>query len=261
MNEIKDKSKKAIKALFNPKNKLSLIPNWLSASRIIGGIIIPIMAYSGANILLIVPTTTFIALSDYLDGKIARYLKIQSDEGSILDAVSDKIFSLLLIISIIPTSPIFLINGTLEGTISFINTKSLKKGNKPKSNMLGKIKIWPLSAALVLGYISISLNGKNIIGISADKIMEISTLLSISIIPLQLINIKQYYKESKKESNVKPIINNHKNQEIKKEKKKTLSPKIKLKLNKNSNHVLMIHEVDKKIKNKSKTLSKIKRRV
>ena len=49
MGKIKEYTKLIFKSLINPKNKLSLIPNWLSFTRAIGGVAMPIMAYSGAS--------------------------------------------------------------------------------------------------------------------------------------------------------------------------------------------------------------------
>ena len=117
MNAIKDATKKFTKGLFNPDNKLSLIPNWLSFSRVMGGIAIPIMTYTGTSLPILFGTVSFLAISDFLDGKAARIIaKEETKEGAMLDAVSDKIFSLSLIIGILPAIPLFAINGVLEGT-------------------------------------------------------------------------------------------------------------------------------------------------
>ena len=108
------------------------------------------MAYTNAPLPLLFGNITFLAISDFLDGKAARLIaKEETKEGAMLDAVSDKIFSLLLIIGILPIIPVFAINGALEGTIALINAKLLAKGGKPQSNFLGKVKIWPLSIALI----------------------------------------------------------------------------------------------------------------
>ena len=79
MDAIKNTTKKFIKGLFKPENKLSLIPNWLSFSRVIGGIMIPIMAYTNAPISMLFGTISFLSISDFLDGLAAR--KIAKEEN------------------------------------------------------------------------------------------------------------------------------------------------------------------------------------
>ena len=198
MNTIKETAKNFTKGLFNPDNKLSLIPNWLSFSRVIGGVAIPIMTYTGTSLPILFGTVSFLAVSDFLDGKAARIIaKGETKEGAMLDAISDKIFSLALIIGILPVMPVFAINGILEGVISLVNAKLLSKGGNPKSNLFGKIKIWPLSIALILGYTSLVIQNLNIANISIEILLAISTALSLGTIPLQAINIKQYLEEYK----------------------------------------------------------------
>ena len=200
MDTIKSTIKTFAKGLFNPDNKLSLIPNWLSFSRVIGGIAIPVMAYTGTPLPLLFGNITFLALSDFLDGLTARVIaKEETKEGAMLDAVSDKIFSIVLIIGILPILPIFAANGALEGVIAFINGKLLAAGGQPKSNFLGKVKIWPLSIALILGYLALAIQNLNIAGITNETLLAISTALSLGTIPLQAINIKEYADKYKKQ--------------------------------------------------------------
>ena len=200
MDTIKSTIKTFAKGLFNPDNKLSLIPNWLSFSRVIGGIAIPVMAYTGTPLPLLFGNITFLALSDFLDGLTARVIaKEETKEGAMLDAISDKIFSIVLIIGILPILPIFAANGALEGVIAFINGKLLAAGGQPKSNFLGKVKIWPLSIALILGYLALAIQNLNIAGITNETLLAISTALSLGTIPLQAINIKEYADKYKKQ--------------------------------------------------------------
>ena len=260
MDAIKNTTKKFVKGLLNPNNKLSLIPNWLSFSRVIGGIAIPIMAYTSSPLPLLFGTITFLSLSDFLDGLTARLIaKEETKEGAMLDAISDKIFSILLIIGILPTLPIFAISGILEGTIAIINGKLLASGGSPKSNFLGKVKIWPLSIALILGYVALAIQNLNIIGITGETLLTLSNILSFGTIPLQVGNIKQYYQEYKTQAKHKqnePINENHHNieKQLSKNKEKTNIPK--LKLNK-ENHQAIFYELEKpQTKEKGKILTK-----
>lgn len=240
MDKVKEYTKLIFKSLINPKNKLSLIPNWLSFTRAIGGITMPIMAYTGASPIALVSLLSVLAISDFLDGKAARYIaKQESQEGALLDAISDKIFSLCLIAGIIAISPIFIINGLLEGAIAIINTKSFEDGDKPKSNLIGKIKIWPLSAALILGYLSHSMGDTNYFGISSNLVNYISIGLSLTTIPLETINIKQYYNLAK-EKRLKNIVTKIKDLEKQntEKQKETENKKVEEKTLKKSNNKL-----------------------
>lgn len=184
-NNISNTFKLMFKALIKPDNKLSLIPNWLSFSRTIIGFIIPIMAYSGASLIMVGSMLFLAEISDFLDGKIARMVvKEETKDGAMLDAVSDKIFSFLLMLSIIPTVPIFSLNVILEIAISVINGKMLAEGKIPKSNMLGKIKTWPLFIALGLSYMGLT--------ISNPILFIVASGFSLGASCLECVNVKQY---------------------------------------------------------------------
>ena len=55
--------------------------------------------------------TLLIAVSDFLDGFIARYFKVQSELGSYLDAIADKAFviSIFILIGNLELLPVFII--------------------------------------------------------------------------------------------------------------------------------------------------------
>ena len=271
MDTIKNTAKIFTKGLFKPDNKLSLIPNWLSFSRVIGGIAIPIMAYTGTSLPILFGTISFLAVSDFLDGKAARIIaKGETKEGAMLDAVSDKIFSLALIIGILPVMPVSAINGILEGAIALVNAKLLSKGGSPKSNFLGKVKIWPLSIALILSYLALAIQNLNIAGITNETLIAISTILSVGTVPLQALNIKQYCEEYKKQTQKKqeqPSNENHhdlknelcQSKEKTNTKEKETTPKLTLS---KENHQAIVYELEnpetakEKLEEKGKTYTK-----
>ena len=235
-NEIAKKNIK--KALLNPDNKLALIPNWLSFSRVIGSYAIPIMIYTGSKTSTLFSVIGLVGISDFLDGKIARLLKVESEDGALLDAVSDKFFSINLILGILPKAPIFLINGALESQISYINSKAYSEEKNPKSSFLGKVKIWPLSIGLGLGYLSIAMKKQGIKIINPDKIMLLSNIFSAVTIPLEIINLKEYKEAAEKKEETNPIRKNSQNN---------------ISLNKEKNIPLIIYENKKEeIKTKGK---------
>lgn len=95
----------------------------------------------------------FFAITDFLDGKIARKYNYVSDFGVKLDAVCDKIFAMSLVIPAVFECYILLFNLILEIAISYTNLLSEAKGNHPRSTIIGKIKTTLLSITLILIYI------------------------------------------------------------------------------------------------------------
>ena len=55
--------------------------------------------------------TLLIAASDFLDGLLARYLNVESELGSYLDAIADKAFviSIFIVIGNLKLLPVFII--------------------------------------------------------------------------------------------------------------------------------------------------------
>lgn len=128
------------------------IPNMLTFSRAIAPlIIIPTLHMNRLDIAIII--LIIFAITDFLDGRLARKFDCVSEFGVKLDAVCDKIFALGIMIPAIIKYPVLLINLILEGCISYINLLSESKNNHPKSNMVGKIKTTLLSITLILAYI------------------------------------------------------------------------------------------------------------
>ena len=128
------------------------IPNMLTFSRALAPfIIIPTVLLGRMDIAIL--ALVLFAITDFLDGRLARKFNCVTDFGVRLDAVCDKIFAFGLMLPAIIKYPILVINLILELCISYINLLSETKNNHPKTNMLGKIKTTFLSITLVLAYI------------------------------------------------------------------------------------------------------------
>ena len=86
------------------------LPNFISIYRLVT---IPVVAWLMLEgIYFYAAIFTFlIAISDFLDGLIARYLKVESELGSYLDAIADKAFviSIFIVIGNLELLPIFII--------------------------------------------------------------------------------------------------------------------------------------------------------
>lgn len=128
------------------------IPNLLTFSRALAPIIIIPTLLCGRLDIAVLELIVF-AITDFLDGRIARKYNIVSSFGIKLDAICDKIFAIGLMIPAMIKWPILLINLMLELCISYINLVSELKNNHPRSNMIGKIKTTLLSITLILCYI------------------------------------------------------------------------------------------------------------
>lgn len=140
-----------IKCLKNKEIKKQ-IPNILTFSRALAPLIIIPTLLANKIYVAIIELIVF-AITDFLDGKLARKYNCVSKFGVKLDAVCDKIFAFGIMIPAIINYKILLINMILEICISYINLLSESKNNNPKSNMIGKIKTTLLSITLILSYI------------------------------------------------------------------------------------------------------------
>ena len=171
------------------------LPNSLTLARIPGiGLI-----YSSVltdNPYVIATTIGLVALTDLFDGYAARNItKNPNKGGALLDACTDKLFSLALIIPAIFDNPLLLTNGFLETIIGLVNRDATKKGAEQKSTMLGKIKMWPLSATISLSYINMAAN--------SELLDRLITLGVVTTGILEIINIIQYKKQA--EENLKKL--------------------------------------------------------
>lgn len=180
-----EQKKELMDSLLDERN---FLPNSLTLARIPGVALI----YSSVltdNPYVIAATIGLVSLTDLFDGWAARHItKNPNKGGAYLDACTDKFYALALIIPAIFENPMLLTNGFLETIIALVNRDSVKKGGEPKSTMLGKIKMWPLSATISLSYINMAAKSEII-----DKLI---TLGVISTSVLELINIIQYKRQA-----------------------------------------------------------------
>lgn len=150
--EFVDLFKKEVNDVKNGGDIRKQIPNMLTFSRALAPLImIPTLMLD--NITLALIEVIFFALTDFLDGKIARKYNCVSIFGIKLDALCDKIFVIGLIIPSLFKYPILGINLFFELAISYVNVKSEVKNNEPRSIMSGKIKSAILFVTLVLTYV------------------------------------------------------------------------------------------------------------
>ncbi len=121
------------------KNYKQWIPNILTASRII---MTPIIITLGIlkNIPIVIILTTIAALTDFIDGKLARKWNVVSEFGAKLDAVADKVFAIGLCISLTSILPIVWILVILESILAICNLIFHYKSHKTQTLWIGKVK-------------------------------------------------------------------------------------------------------------------------
>lgn len=172
------------------KKIIKYIPNTLSIIRII---LIPlILVFTIKNNMKIAITLTIIAaITDTLDGRIARHFNVVSKLGTKLDVVADKLFAGILIISLIIKYKIFIICLIGELLITIINIISFFKKQNPKTEYIGKIKATALYITIIIGFISTLNNSFEILIIPFIIITTILQIWSIITYINCLINFKK----------------------------------------------------------------------
>ena len=95
------------------------------------------------------------ALTDMLDGKLARYWHVTSLKGAKLDDIADKVFSIGLLICLVPKYKNIIIILILEILIGSLNYYYYKKTNKTETLMIGKFKTTYLFITIILYFLNI----------------------------------------------------------------------------------------------------------
>lgn len=141
------------------------LANIITLSRIIGvAYILLIAPFTNLNIQLwSIIIFTIVASTDFLDGYLARKLKIESAFGKILDPVADKILILvflpLLEMGVISSLPVFIILSR-EFLVMALRVVAAKKGKVMAAEFWGKLKtaITLPVCGILLARVSVPLN-------------------------------------------------------------------------------------------------------
>lgn len=130
------------------------IPNLLTIMRIVISVV-------GARMFIIknVITATLLlglgAVTDFLDGFAARKLNATSEFGRKLDAVSDKVYALCLLVpSIICGNLLMMIPLVYEVAIGHINFKGYNLDFNPVTHRIGKFKTAALFPTIIVGLLA-----------------------------------------------------------------------------------------------------------
>ena len=186
-----------------------ILVNLITAIRSLGTIaIIPIFASCGALATGLAAMGFF--LTDFIDGFLARKLKVQSFFGSLLDALSDKAFGIVCLILLSTLNPIFLAIIGLELGIFAINYKNAQNNKNVKSSNAGKAKTLLLAATVVGSFFCYAAptikEVLNYVNISTfNTLLEtnpniLSSILAIPTIGASLYVAKDYMKKGQEDT-------------------------------------------------------------
>lgn len=165
------------------KNYKEIVPNILTVSRIF---ITPIMIILSIlnKFKIVVFLAIVCAITDLIDGKLARKWNTVSTVGAKLDCVADKVFGIGTILCLILKSKSFIFVLLLEIALAITNLYYHKKSLKIKSLMIGKFKTVLLFILIILGYI----------GIIFPKINFLVNGFKLSTINLQILSLISYFR-------------------------------------------------------------------
>lgn len=130
------------------------LPNILTKSRIVAPFLIVLASIIGNFAIATIIAGVF-GLTDAFDGHLARKWHATSEYRRKLDIISDKMYTLGLILPLLIANPITILPTLiLEFAISTINTRAELNNNHPKSSMLGKVKTTFLYVTLTALYLA-----------------------------------------------------------------------------------------------------------
>lgn len=134
------------------------IPNIITISRIIS-LILGFIFFINDKIILSIIFYVYGGISDAFDGYFARKLSAYTKFGQYLDAISDKLYFLsLIIILLIYGNYLVLLPLIMEIIISIVNYLVLMKNKKVFTERVGKFKTTLLMIDLIIGIIAIKIN-------------------------------------------------------------------------------------------------------
>ena len=133
------------------------LPNIITLSRIIS-LVVGFILFMKGNMILSLIFYIYGAISDSIDGYLARRLNAYSKFGQYLDAISDKLYFLsLIIILLINKKNLIILPLVMEIIISVINYLIVKRNKKVFTERIGKFKTTLLIITLLVALLSIKI--------------------------------------------------------------------------------------------------------
>jgi len=159
----------------------------LTLSRIIAGPLVLVLAIYSEMLYLALLTFILASITDYLDGRIARKYKLESNLGEILDPIADKIlllFSLLAIIVLSDNQFVYLMTGAILAREFWVS--AIREYHLVSNSSIRRLKVtFSAKIKTTIQFIAISFyffgfaSGLSIIIFLSDFLLFIAMLLTI----------------------------------------------------------------------------------
>ncbi len=167
------------------------IPNILTSMRLI---LTPIIIYLGLtnHYKILIALAVVTALTDAIDGFLARKWQVTSDLGAKLDAIADKTLAIGLLIILIIKNHAFFYVLILESLIGILNVYFFFRKGVAASLLVGKFKTWIIFITIILGFVGIvfpPFDTNLFIYITVG--LQIVTLISYLIFGIQTTKVKK----------------------------------------------------------------------
>lgn len=141
----------------NTNDLIKKIPDYLSLSRLVLAPIIIILGLTKHFIPIII-LIMLAALTDFLDGYLAKKWLVQSKKGIKLDVAISKVFTISLILSLAFQFHLLFIPLLLEVAIAFSNLYYFSKNQKVEVLTIGKVKTIILFLLILVSFLCIFTN-------------------------------------------------------------------------------------------------------
>lgn len=182
-----------------------IIVNTLTASRILGALVLPFI-FMSLNTTHLIVLLIILFLTDFLDGKLSRHWGVQTVGGGLLDPLGDKMLAIVCILALLKLNLGFYLVLILELLIGLINVYGIMHGIKTQSILIGKIKNWFLSITLILAIaylfdpniLNIILESLNISGIDLRIRFSIIQYSMSVLFIFEIITVMGYMEEYEK---------------------------------------------------------------
>lgn len=129
--------------------KSIVLVNLITAIRVVGAFLLIPIYLSFGSFWLGIAVLLFIS-TDSIDGFLARMLHASTFFGAAFDALSDKLFNIIVLSIVSFVEPLMFYVLLCEIGILLVSFHSTFKGNKAKTAILGKIKMFILSVSIIL---------------------------------------------------------------------------------------------------------------
>jgi len=133
------------------KRSKIIFVNCITMIRVIGTFAMPVICHKLPPIWAVTYIICLL-LTDFLDGFLARRLKVCTVFGSLADQIADKLFGIACLAFLATRNWIMLLPIATEAIITLVTTRGGFNGTSVDSSILGKIKTFFLALIIIAGF-------------------------------------------------------------------------------------------------------------